>query len=510
MTGSDALLLSRRTLLQALTAPSALALSAACRRHDAPGATAPPVTLVTGIAQPRPGAGLPAVSNLLRNASLVVLAPDGRAQPALADAWTVSDDGRTWRFTLRDHLVFHDGTPLDATAVGLGLQPDLGTPGPFGLTPGLRDVVGVAVESPRILRLDLRARSSFLLEALALLPIVRGSDGEVGAGPFVEESRAPGRIVMHAFDGYYLGRPAIQRVDLRSFPTPRGAWSAMLRGEIDFLYEVAPEAVEFIEATSDVAPVTSLRPYAYLVGFNLAHPVLAKKVVRQALNLAVDRLALIAAVLGGRGEAAASHVWPKHWAFDGQSTPANDDVVRARTMIEAAVGVDGRSAPGAPLRFSCLVPAGYPMFERLAIFVQRALLDIGVDMQPELVAQNDLQRRLATGDFEAYLLEMVSGFGINWPYWFWHAHQDVQARYVSSGYRSLDAALDAVRTARPGQEEGAAVRALDLAMRDDPPALFLCWTETARAVRRTFILPDEPGRDAVGTIAQWRPARLDS
>jgi hypothetical protein len=43
-------------------------------------------------------------------------------------------------------------------------------------------------------------------------------------------------------------------------------------------------------------------------------------------------------------------------------------------------------------------------------------------------------------------------------------------------------------------------------MRDDPPALFLCWTETARAVRRTFILPADPDRDAVGTIAQWRPA----
>ncbi len=510
MTGPGASLVSRRTLLQALTAPSALALAAACRRGSAPHAATTPVTLVTGIAQPRPGAGLPAVANLLSNASLVVLASNGRPLPALASHWTVSDDGRTWRFTLRDRLVFHDGSPLDADAVRAGLQPDLGTPGPFGVAPGLRDVVNVTAESRRVLRLDLRTRSSFLLEALALMPISRGPDGEVGAGPFIEDSREPGRIVMRAFDGYYLGRPAIARVDLRSFSTPRVAWSAMLRGEIDFLYEVAPEAVEFIEATSDVQPVTSLRPYVYLVGFNLAHPVLAQTVVRQALNLAVNRNALIAGMFGGRGQAAASHVWPRHWAFDDGSQPAEDDPARARTMIEAAIPKRHGSPSSALVQFSCLVPSGYPMFERLAIFVQRALLDIGVDMQLVPIPQNDLQRRLASGDFEAYLLEMVAGFGVNWPYWFWHAGQDVGARYVSSGYRALDEPLDAVRMARPGDEERTAVRALDLAMRADPPALFLCWTETARAVRRTFTLPKDPDRDAVGTIAQWRPARLST
>lgn len=468
------------------------------------------MTLVTGIAQPRPGAGLPAVANLLRNASLVVLARNGRALPALAERWSVSDDGLTWRLTLRDGLYFHDGTPLDADAVRTGLQPDLREPGPFGLTPGLRDIASVTAESARVLRLDLRAPSSFLLEALALMPIVAGESGEIGAGPFIEASRETGRIVMRAFDRYHLGRPAIDQVDLRSFATPRVAWSAMLRGEIDFLYEVAPESVEFIEATSDVQPLTSLRPYAYLVGFNLAHPMLARKDVRQALNLAVNRQALIASMLGDRGEAAASHVWLQHWAFDGATSPAHDDPARARAMIEAATSARHLGTSRTHLRFTCLVPADYPMFERLAIFVQRALLDIGVDMQLVPIPQADLQRRLAAGDFEAYLLEMVAGFGINWPYWFWHAHQPVQVRYVASGYGALDAPLDAVRTARTTDAERTAVRALDAAMRDDPPALFLCWTETARAVRRTFILPADPDRDAVGTIAQWRPAPATS
>ncbi len=99
----------------------------------------------------------------------------------------------------------------------------------------------------------------------------------------------------------------------------------MLRGEIDFLYEVAPESVEFIEATSDVQPLTAPRPYVYLVGFNLAHPVLRRTDVRLALNQAVRRGVLIRSLLGGRGEAAASHVWPRHWALAGNMSAVTDD-----------------------------------------------------------------------------------------------------------------------------------------------------------------------------------------
>lgn len=463
------------------------------------------MTLVTGIAQPRLGEGLPAVARRLENDTLCMLARDGRALPALAERWSVDEDGRSWRIQLREGLVFHDGSSLDSSAVAAGLQPDQLGPDTFGLTPGLRDIVSVTTEGPRVVRIDLRAPSSLLLEALALLPVVTGNDGEIGAGPFITVSRDPERILMRGFDRYYLGRPAIDQIDLRTFATPRVAWSAMLRGEIDFLYEVAPESVEFIEATSDVQPLTAPRPYVYLVGFNLAHPVLRRTDVRLALNQAVSRSGLIRGLLGGRGEAAASHVWPRHWALAGGVSAVTDDPARARVAIEAALPViDART--GTHLRFTCLVPADYPIFERLAIFVQRSLLDIGVDMALEPVPQLELRKRLASGDFDAYLFEMLGGFGLNWTYWFWHGHQNTQARYVKSGYDAIDRQLDDVRTARTSESEHRAVRALDAAMRADPPALFLAWSETARAVRRTFTLPTDPRRDAAGTVAQWRPA----
>ncbi len=57
---------------------------------------------------------------------------------------------------------------------------------------------------------------------------------------------------MTAVANYYRGKPTIDRIVWKVYPAVRTAWAAMMRGEIDFLYEVRPEAVEFIEAETSV------------------------------------------------------------------------------------------------------------------------------------------------------------------------------------------------------------------------------------------------------------------
>jgi peptide/nickel transport system substrate-binding protein len=482
-----------------------------CSRTNRPAeAHAGPVVLRVGYADPQPTAspdvGLNVVVSIFSDARLVTLTRDGRPGPGLAASWETSSDHLTWRFHLRPGLSFHDGAPLTASSVRRWLVQALDRPGPR--PPGLRDIASVEANGPTDLVVRLRRPSSLLLEALSFQPVVSERTDRNGAGPFLLEKRRARAAALVAFDAYYQGRPAIDRVELQVYPRPRAAWAALLRGEIDFLYDVAPEALSFLEHASTVQVRTLLRQYVYMLGFNVRHAALGQSEVRRALNHAIDRQRIVDHLLGGHGVAASGPVWPLHWAFDPRIRPYAYDTARAQVLLRT---IQPRTAPGArpgsgpAVTFSCLVPAGYPRLERLALLVQQQLLEVGVDMAIEVLPERELRGRLVAGHFDAYLLDMA-GLGLSLPYWFWRSGSGESAPFVKSGYAAADAALDGVRHARGDRELESAVHELQKVLRDDPPGLFLYWGELARAVSSRFEIPSDRERDILGAIASWRLA----
>jgi hypothetical protein len=88
-------------------------------------------------------------------------------------------------------------------------------------------------------------------------------------------------------------------------------------------------------------------------------------------------------------------------------------------------------------------------------------------------------------------------------YEFWHSHE--QGR-LNTGYRSADAVLDRIRRARTDDEVRKGTAELVQILHDDPPAAFLAWKTTSRAVSTNFDVAQEPGRDILSNIWKWRPA----
>jgi peptide/nickel transport system substrate-binding protein len=439
---------------------------------------------------------------------LVRIREDGRFEPGLFEQWTASEDGSTWTFRLRAGVKMHDGSPATASLVKAVLDAEVQQ---SGAGPGFEDVASVSARDESTVEIQLRNTAGFLFfDDLSVTLLMRRQPGSppVGAGPYqLVESSGDGTTVLRAFPDYYQGPPTIPRIEIRTFPTARAAWAAMMRDEIDFLYEVGREALDFVEAESAVQVYSFPRPYAFLLGFNVRHPALARKEVRRALNFAVNREQILQTALRGRGRRADGFIWPAHWAFD-RSVPtfAYDRRAAVRLLDQTGLSprrdADGRERR---LRLACLLPSDWPFYETMALVVQRQLYDVGVDLDLEPVPAQELTARLQKGDFDVFLFNLANARRLSWPYRFLHTPGPGRAALVNWGYAAADTVLDRIRYARSDDEVRAAVAELQRVLYYDPPAVFIAWDERARAVSRRFQIPGEPRRDILQTLWQWRP-----
>lgn len=481
--------------------------AAACGREPGPpaagGGAGASTTLRLAVADPRAGGdgdrSIDVIAAILSDEGLVGLGRDGRPEARLAERWEVSPDGLTWRFFLRPGLIFQDGEAITAAAARAAITP--ADPARERETlPGLRDVVAVEAPGPLELVVRLKKPNALLLESLNLSPIASLGHGSA-AGPFRRDARTEGQAVLGRFKGYYRGRANLETIAISEYPSQREAWSAMLRGDVDLLYEVAPEAFEFVRESPNAHVATFLRPYVTALAFNARHPVLGRREVRRALNLAVDRGAIIDGALGGRGVPATDHIWPNHWARDAAAPAFGFDAAGAAALLDGAGLRRGSGPARSRLTFTCLVLAE-PRVERLALLLQRQLLSVDVDMRLEAVTAQDFATRLAAGRFDAFLTELIASNGLGFTYMIWHSNPP--SPFFRSGYAGADPALDRLRAARTDDQTRAAVHDLQRTMHDDPPAVFLYWEQRSRAVSRRFVLPAGDDLDILRSIDRWQ------
>jgi peptide/nickel transport system substrate-binding protein len=500
------------------SATSALWAVSACRTTTPVSGRPAPVRLAIGYAGParQSGVGARAIGYLITTERLVQFKRDGRVEPSLAERWEQSADGLTWRFFLRPNLTFHDDKPVDAE-VSARLVRNC-------RVAGCRDIASVETEGPRTIVIRMRRPSALLLDSLNDVAIYSDAKSEASAGAFRQVPNAPGAApgavagpggldtyAFEAFPQFHRGYPTVDRVELRVFPNARNAWAAMMRGEIDMLYEVAPDALDFIEQSSNTQVRSFLRPFVITMGLNVKHPVLADRDVRRALNMAVNRTEIIQRVFRGHAYPGTDHVWPRHWAYDHEMPRLRYDPAKAIELLEAkglrlppsndANAAARRDTPSR-FRFTCLIVEGDTRYERMGLLLQRQLAEVGIDMHIEVLPLAEVLERLPNGQFDAFLLDLISNAGLDRVYQWWHSPEGAP-KLFETGYTAADAALDKLREARTEEETRQSVRSLQHVMRDDPPGVFLVWPEAARAVSARFRVPLTPNRDIFATLPQW-------
>ena len=175
------------------------------------------MTLRVGVAQfssANPLAGFRQFGQILSIESLARTGEaDGRMQLSLADSWTLSTDGRALTVKLRPGLKFSDGSPLDATTTAAILPATLRTM----MGSAFSDIDHVKALNTDSVEVGFRQPAPFLLESLESPIVKQVGSTTVGTGPFSVTTNSTTEL--RANKDYYLGRPAIDIIQVTSYPS---------------------------------------------------------------------------------------------------------------------------------------------------------------------------------------------------------------------------------------------------------------------------------------------------
>ena len=422
------------------------------------------------------------------------LRPDeeGRLQPLLAESSKLSDDGRSLQVRLRRGVRFHDGSPVNPAAVTEIL------PGALKefMGPVFPDVERISPLDTDTVEVRFATSSPFVLEAMEA-PFRKPGPAIVGTGPYIVLPSST--TEMRAFPEYYLGAPVIDRLVVSNYPSVRAAWAEMLRDRIDMLYEVGTDALDSMVGSNNISLFTFTRHYQYALAFNPRSEPLRSPDVRRGLGWSVDRNEIVRNALKDHGIASSGPLTSGYWALERSAPTFGYDLERATAFL-------GARRTKRPVRFTCLIPPD-AVTERVALELKRQFNAVGVDMTIEEATQDQLFRRSGSGEYDALLVELISGPTLFRPYVVWHSTGPMNFGHF--GNATIDAALDGARHASSEAAYRTAVLDLQKAFMDDPPAIFLAWTVRARAVSKRFDVQAEEGRDVLSTIRMWKPTAAD-
>lgn len=424
-TGST--VISRRQVLVHATLIAAGGILTACGGNETPLATPSPGATtaggsaaaratpgVAGTTQPKGtlrlaiGVNFPATIDATKNGfslisygaaeTLTRLTPQGTLEPWLAESVT-NVDASTWRVTLRKGAHFWDGSPVMAEDVAAAFKKNWETqPAADGL---ISKETLVTVVDPTTLDFKAPKPTGNFPNALsAPFFVVHKGNGLVMTGPYRITSFEVDRgMALAAFTDHWSGTPPIARIDIKYVADTNARVLALQAGDVDMLWQLPPDVVKTLGADYEITAQPSSR--MHFIKLNHDRPLFGDRAVREATALAIDRAALLKAVMEGQG-AAATGIFPMNAGVD--SVPIQStDVNRARQLLDDAgwkAGADGtRAKDGKRLAFTLYSFPQRGEMTPMAVAIQSQLKPLGFDMQVQQV--QDIGSQVGGGNFDA-------------------------------------------------------------------------------------------------------------
>lgn len=260
--------------------------------------------------------------------------------PALAASWVTLDE-KTWRFDLRPGAVFSDGRPVTPRDVVASLEAALHND--FTTRQELFAIDTIREASPQSVEITTKWPTPLLaaqLPAGFVLPadsFAKSPVPPIGTGPFVLESRAPGRETVLRRNARYRGpAPDFERVRLVIAPDAAERLRRLEAGEADFVDHVPLDAIDRLAAKPGITVVARPGLRVFFLAFRVDRPPFDDVRLRRAVDLALDREELVRRALRGKTVVASQLVPPTVAGHDPEIASPVVDRDRARRLLAEA------------------------------------------------------------------------------------------------------------------------------------------------------------------------------
>ncbi len=430
-------------------------------------------------------------SNVRRNIydTLVHQTPDLELVPGLATEWEQVDD-TTIKFTLRDDVVFHDGSQFNAEVVKVNIERildpiiaaeraflfemitdvnvlsdyevEITTEYPFAplLAHLAHDAGGML--SPDVIAEDYENAFSAAgttreeLEALAeedeeayeeLLTEVQEHIGQhatqnpIGTGPFMLDERIPGeQVTIARFDDHWGDKALADKITFKVVSERSTRIAELEAGTSHIIDNIGPDNVQILEANDNVTVHYQDSVSLNYIGFNGQKEPFDDPLVRQAISWAIDGDVIVEGILSGYGLAATGPLAPDVFGYDPNVEGIGYDLDKAKELLAEAGYADG---------FSTTIWTN-DNADRVYIaeYVQQALRELNIDVEIEELEWGTYLDLTANGEHDMFILgwSTVTADADYGLYALFHSDS-----YGSTGNRSfisdpeLDEMLDAGR-----------------------------------------------------------------
>ncbi|MEZ4631116.1 MAG: ABC transporter substrate-binding protein [Deinococcales bacterium] len=348
-------------------------------------------------------------------------------EPILAESYTVSEDGLTYTFNLREGVKFHDGSEMTAEDVKYTFEFYGNADNGSTIANYFLNMASVEVLSPYSLQVNMSAINAAFLTNAGTVPIVPakyhsevGEDvfrtSPIGTGAFkLKGWRAAEFTELVAFADHFRGTPKLDGVRLEVVPEPSVRYVALITGEAhSAVWPLLVEDSLSLDGDPNYRVIRTLANSVKHIPINNSLPQLSDKRVRQAMMYALDRQRIIDDLWNGTAEIAHSNLTPKNAYYYNPNLKRYEfNPAEARRLLDEAGWLEGsdgiRSKDGLKLGFTCTTITGDQARRPIAELSQIMLKDVGIDMQLAEAPVASILAGMREGTMDASLFNWTYG-----------------------------------------------------------------------------------------------------
>lgn len=327
---------------------------------------------------------------------------NGQPIPGLATSWTFDKKNLTYTFKLRKGVKWHDGKPFTAKDVKVTFDMYTDPDSLNTYKADYQSIESVTIVDDYTVKFKLKENNVFFLtggpaNVGAILPAHHFPNGvkdynannskfgrhPIGTGPFkFKEWKSDERVVLVANKDWWQGRPYMDEVVTRILPDANVEALNLIKGDVDFVEALNARTLSQVAKDKDLKTVTYDYGRFDYVGWNNYNPIFKDKRVRQAINYALNRQAIVSQIFLGKAYLGTGPMHPKLPQENKNVKPYPYDLKKAAQLLDEAgwkKGPDGiRAKDGKKLELEVTYNNGNTNRQKIAQVLAADLKKIGV------------------------------------------------------------------------------------------------------------------------------------